>query len=199
MLRAVLASFLAVIWTSEALAVDPFQSAPPPGADPFQRAPELAVRRPASPRHPPQQHPIEAPVPSPEVAARAPLLDTPPPASTAVTTSLSFGATTLAGQSWDGQNGTWNVRATLTGNILRGQIRCYRKHGPDKDYTWSQWGPTFETTIDQSGSYSATLSQINGWAVRRVWGVFPQIKVEAVLAGGRLECPDGHVTMRKVQ
>jgi hypothetical protein len=96
-----------------------------------------------------------------------------------------------APQYFSGQSGTWQIRVTMTGRTLSGDIRCYRFG------SWSEWGPTFEATLDSSGSFSVNAGTAKGWGLRNVSGTFPQLRVHAVNFDKHLDCPDGEVTLQK--
>jgi hypothetical protein len=52
-------------------------------------------------------------------------------------------------------------------------------------------------TIAGDGSFSGYIESQKGWAPRKVYGLFPELKIAALSPGTLLICADGQVRLSK--
>jgi hypothetical protein len=124
---------------------------------------------------PPTRAPAHVPQPAPMPLLQQPV--TPPP-------SVS--------QNWEGTTGIWHVKAAVNGQKITGRIECFLSGN------WTDWGPTFEGTVDSNGNVSAQTAASAPWMVRKIFGTLPHLNIEVTSDYRRLNCPNGQVELKKI-
>jgi len=130
------------------------------------------------------------PAATPKPTARPPLPIAP---EKPVTTAPAATPPLEAAQGWEGVNGIWQVIATLTGRQLSGQVRCYRT---DRGQ-WGGWFAEFAATLDDKGAFSSIGAVHPKAVMRRISGIFPQVRIESAEPSRNVSCPNGEVVLRK--
>jgi len=91
---------------------------------------------------------------------------------------------------WEGEQGIWRIKGRVSGRSIEGTIQCWSKD------RWSAQSPNFFGTVEENGSVDAgTTEELKGWAPREIKGKLPDLRV---VGYGKLDCPDGEVTLKKV-
>jgi hypothetical protein len=92
---------------------------------------------------------------------------------------------------WEGEQGIWRIKGRISGEKIEGTIQCRTDKG------WSARSPSFAGTVEKDGSVDAdTAEDLQGWAARQIDGKLPDLRV---VGFGKLNCPNGEVSMKKVE